>query len=95
MPFLFTDDTWPAFQSAINMALGASLDINAASANAIVQQGTQQDFILGNALSMYANLIWLRSIILGYDAADPRAEVVRTVINALVAGWPDDMAAVE
>lgn len=95
MPFQFTPDNWPDFQTVINTALGTSLDLSADAANAIMTQGTQQDFILGNALSMLSNLIWLRSIISGYDPTDPRADIVRTAINDLVAGWPDDMEPVE
>jgi hypothetical protein len=95
MPFQFTSDNWPDFQTAINATLGVSLDISADAANAIVTQGTQQDFILGNALSMVSNLVWLRSVISGFDPTDPRADIVRTAINGLVAGWPGDMEPVE
>ncbi len=95
MPFQFTTDNWPDFQTAINTTLGASLDIGADAANAIVAQGTQQDFILSNALSMVSNLIWLRGVISSYDPADPRADLVKTAINDLVAGWPSDMEPVE
>jgi hypothetical protein len=95
MPFQFTPDNWPDFQTAINGALGASLDISAEAANAIVTQGTQQDFILGNALAILSNLVWLRSVISGFDPADPRTDVVKTAINDLVLGWPDEMEAVE
>ncbi len=95
MSFQFTSDNWPAFQATINTALGASLDINADAANAIAAQGAQQDFILNNALSMFSNLIWLRSLISGFDPTDSRADLVKAAINALALGWPGAMEPVE